>query len=98
MGNAGKQEWILGEDLGWADLIRSMSNPNAFGQPDTYLGTNWVNTVGCTPSSGNDYCGVHTNSGVLNFWFFLYRLAEQVPMISAATILSMGSVLPLRQR
>jgi hypothetical protein len=48
-----------------------MSNPNATNQPDTYLGTNWVNTVGCTPSQPNDYCGVHTNSGVLNFWFFL---------------------------
>lgn len=48
-----------------------MSNPNAFGQPDTYLGTFWQSTNGCTPNNGNDFCGVHTNSGVLNYWFFL---------------------------
>ncbi|MFC5283950.1 M4 family metallopeptidase [Pedobacter alpinus] len=33
-----------------------------------------VNTNGCTPTggqNGNDFCGVHTNSGVLNYWFFL---------------------------
>ncbi len=48
-----------------------MSNPNAEGQPDTYQGTNWVTVAGCTPSFTNDWCGVHTNSGVMNFWFFL---------------------------
>lgn len=66
--------WLIGEEV-LGGPIRSMANPNAFGQPDTYLGTNWVSQVGCTPSfdpfTGNDGCGVHTNSGVLNFWFFL---------------------------
>jgi len=42
-------------------------------QPDTYLGENWI-----IPSSvcikNNDYCGVHRNSGVQNYWFYL--LAE----------------------
>lgn len=70
----GGNRWLLGEEV-LGGPIRNMSNPNAFGQPDTYLGINWVNQVGCTPSfdpiSGNDGCGVHTNSGVLNFWFFL---------------------------
>jgi Zn-dependent metalloprotease len=65
-----KQRWLIGEDV-FGGPIRSMANPNAFGQPDTYLGTNWVNINGCTPNNGNDFCGVHTNSGVLNFWFFL---------------------------
>ncbi|OQP44820.1 hypothetical protein A4H97_10690 [Niastella yeongjuensis] len=68
-----KQTWLIGEELGFIPL-RSMSNPNAFGQPDTYHGTNWVNVDNCTPvggPTGNDYCGVHTNSGVLNFMFFL---------------------------
>lgn len=56
--------------------LRSMSNPNvAFSvAPDTYGGTFWVDpsTTGCpTPSNANDYCGVHTNSGVLNYWFYL---------------------------
>ena len=69
-----KQTWLIGEDI---DLrtghvaLRSMSNPNAEGQPDTYGGTYWVQTVGCTPTNNNDNCGVHTNSGVLNYWFYL---------------------------
>ncbi|HSC54472.1 MAG TPA: M4 family metallopeptidase [Phnomibacter sp.] len=65
-----KQRWLIGEDV-LGGPIRSMADPNLFGQPDTYLGTNWVNTNGCAPNYNNDYCGVHTNSGVLNYWFFL---------------------------
>ncbi|MGH1519447.1 M4 family metallopeptidase [Chryseobacterium sp. JK1] len=64
--------WTLGEDFSY--VIRNMANPNAYGQPDTYLGTYWktATTSGCaTPSQANDYCGVHTNSGVLNFWYYL---------------------------
>lgn len=53
--------WTMGEDVGG---IRSMSNPNSFGQPDTYLGTSWYTGSG-------DNGGVHTNSGVSNFWFYL---------------------------
>jgi hypothetical protein len=51
-----------------------MSNPNRFGDPDTYEGTNWRATslAGCaTPNNTNDQCGVHSNSGVLNHWFYL---------------------------
>lgn len=33
-----KQIWLLGEDIGC--IIRSMSNPKSYGQPDTYGGTN----------------------------------------------------------
>jgi len=64
--------WKLGEDFSY--VIRDMSNPNAYGQPDTYLGTYWnaTTTTGCSsPTQSNDYCGVHTNSGVLNFWYYL---------------------------
>ena len=65
-----KSSWKLGEDFNY--VIRDMANPNAYQQPDTYLGTYWVNVVGCTPSSStNDNCGVHTNSGVLNYWYYL---------------------------
>ena len=50
-----------------------MENPHEFGDPD-YYGTSdpyWVDVVGCSPSWLNDYCGVHTNSGVGNKWFSL---------------------------
>lgn len=48
--------------------LRDMSNPNNKNQPDTYGGTYWAST------SGPDNGGVHTNSGVQNYWFYL--LAE----------------------
>jgi len=55
--------WLMGEDLGF--VIRNMSNPNAAGDPDTYFGNNWA------PLGGGDNGGVHTNSGVQNFWYYL---------------------------
>ncbi len=53
--------WILGESIGG---IRNMANPNAYSDPDTYLGTNWYTGAG-------DNGGVHTNSGVSNYWYYL---------------------------
>lgn len=50
--------------------IRNMSNPNDKSHPDTYLGTNWVSTT--TPTDiGGDNWGVHTNSGVQNYMYYL---------------------------
>lgn len=69
-----KQTWLCGEDIdlrGNGHALRSMSNPNAEGQPDTYNGSNWYSQVNCTQDPYNDFCGVHTNSGVLNYWFYL---------------------------
>ncbi len=71
-----KEKWIMGEDfvLVAPRGIRSMDNPKLFNQPDTYLGQFWkdATTAGCpTPDSTNDNCGVHTNSGVFNYWFYL---------------------------
>ena len=54
--------WMIGENIGAA--FRNMANPNQFSHPDTYLGTFWYTGTG-------DNGGVHTNSGVLNFWFYL---------------------------
>lgn len=54
-------DWLIGKDF---YTIRSMSNPNAYSQPDTYQGTYWA-----TGTADNG--GVHTNSGVLNYWFYL---------------------------
>jgi len=55
-------DWLtLGETGG----IRSLSNPNAFGDPDTYFGNGWASL------NPGDNGGVHTNSGVQNFWFYL---------------------------
>lgn len=50
--------WMIGDEMGWT--IRNMSNPNQFDQPDTYHGSFW-----------DPYEEVHTNSGVMNYWFYL---------------------------
>ena len=58
----GAANWTIGENIG--TTMRSMSNPKAYGDPNCYMGTNYY--VG-TADNG----GVHTNSGVLNFWYYL---------------------------
>ena len=58
--------WIIGEDV-TINGLRSMSSPKDFGQPDTYRGENWAPTTSTSPDRG----GVHINSGVMNYWFFL---------------------------
>ncbi len=64
-----KSTWDIGEEIA-ATPLRSMSDPTLHGDPGTYMGTNWFPTIGCTPGGGNDQCGVHTNSGVLNHWYY----------------------------
>ena len=69
-----KQRWLIGEDIERRAghlALRSMSNPKSEGQPDTYGGTNWTSQTRCRPTSNNDQCGVHNNSGVLNHWFYI---------------------------
>jgi bacillolysin len=71
-----KDAWTIGEEITNAGFgLRSMNNPASHGDPDTYGGTNWVSTTGGC-NSGNDYCGVHTNSGVLNKWFYILTVGE----------------------
>ncbi len=65
-----KAPWDIGEEIG-TEPLRSMNAPLLQGQPDTYGGTNWFNVVACVPSGGNDYCGVHRNSGLMNYWYYL---------------------------
>jgi Zn-dependent metalloprotease len=72
-----KQNFLIGEDITKVapNYLRSMSNPNSGldQQPDTYKGTYWKDaTNSCIPNPDtNDNCGVHYNSGVLNYWFYL---------------------------
>lgn len=67
--------WNIGEGVVNFNIpfLRSMSNPNSGPaalqgqQPDTYQGTYWASTA----ANAADYGGVHTNSGVGNYWFYL---------------------------
>lgn len=69
---SGSNDWLMGDDIGAGGsggALRSMSNPNAYGDPDTYLGTNWY-------SGSGDSGGVHQNSGVQNFWFYVLSVGK----------------------
>ncbi|MBL0145154.1 MAG: M4 family metallopeptidase [Chitinophagaceae bacterium] len=75
-GNATYEIFLIGEqiDQTWVkgvnrNALRDMANPPAQGQPDTYLGINWY-----TGTADNG--GVHTNSGVLNKWFYILTQGE----------------------
>lgn len=60
-GRPDEANWLIGEEIGG---IRSMSDPGAFGNPDTYKAGLWYTGSG-------DNGGVHFNSGVQNYWFYL---------------------------
>ncbi|NNK40305.1 MAG: T9SS type A sorting domain-containing protein [Winogradskyella sp.] len=74
--------WGIGEQIDERDgglapgsaesrALRWMDDPKAAGDPDTYGGDNWQEPECGEPTLANDQCGVHTNSGVLNKWFYL---------------------------
>ncbi len=60
-------DWLMAGDLG--NAFRSMSNPGAYGDPDTYFGDDWYTGTG-------DNGGVHINSGVQNKWFYILTVGE----------------------
>jgi len=62
--------WTLAEDIYLnpsGDFMRSLESPKLKGQPDTYGGLNWENPQNYDDDNG----GVHHNSGVQNYWFYL---------------------------
>ena len=64
-------DWLIGEECTGGVGIRSFSNPGAFMQPDCYGGPFYQSTTNGNPS---DEFGVHTNSGVMNYWFYLLNV------------------------
>ncbi|MGL1935951.1 MAG: M4 family metallopeptidase [Fibrobacterales bacterium] len=64
----GDSDWLIGEDS-WVSraALRDMKSPTRFSQPQFYQGPYWYTGSG-------DNGGVHTNSGVQNYVFYL--LAE----------------------
>lgn len=67
----GSNDWLMGDDIGLqgSGAFRNMANPNAKGDPDTYLGDFWYTGTG-------DNGGVHINSGVQNKWFYILTTGE----------------------
>ncbi|MEE1090233.1 MAG: M4 family metallopeptidase, partial [Paludibacteraceae bacterium] len=75
LGASSYETWRIGDHLGF--VLRNMASPNdviqvnnrIIKQPDTYEGLYWHN-----PSGSWDNGGVHCNSGVLNYWFYLLTI------------------------
>ena len=63
-------DWDFGKDVSINGYDRSMYDPNLTKQPDTYKGKFWFQET-TNPIWDNDFGGVHTNSGVQNYWFYL---------------------------
>ncbi|MEU6347542.1 M4 family metallopeptidase [Streptomyces sp. NPDC046977] len=68
----GRNDWLMGSDLQVHAPIRDMSNPRAFGQPQTM--SEYMQMCG-------DNGGVHYNSGIPNYAF--YRMTTRMTMRSA---------------
>ena len=63
--NKSNASWKIGEEMTPnGSGIRNMQFPKVKGDPDTYKGQYWYGGTG-------DNGGVHTNSGVQNFWYYL---------------------------
>lgn len=79
--NKSDNNWLLGEDIYTpgtpGDALRSMSNPNAYGDPDHM--DEYVNT-------SEDHGGVHTNSGIPNKAFYNFVTSPGVTRDNAAKI------------
>jgi Zn-dependent metalloprotease len=65
----GEGDWLIAADaiLEGALYRRSMIDPNSREHPDTYRGNFWAPTGPQDPDNG----GVHINSGVQDYWFYL---------------------------
>ena len=65
-----KSTWLIGEEIDKAQAaLRSMSDPKSLGQPAYYKGVNWY-------AGTADNGGVHTNSGVLNHWYYILAVGK----------------------
>ena len=81
-GNFEYDVWGIGEQIDERDggtpagqagsrSLRYMDSPKTATDPDTYGGDHWEEPECGEPTLANDQCGVHSNSGVLNKWFYL---------------------------
>lgn len=78
-----KKPFLIADEImeNGTDALRDMAVPSRFSQPDTYKNTSgfWFDAdvencpkpIHSDSAFGNDFCGVHRNSGVLNKWFYL---------------------------
>lgn len=59
-----RDDWLMGEDRD-SGAVRDVSNPPAYEDPD-HVKSQYYRPLESECKRANDYCGVHTNSGVPN--------------------------------
>ena len=83
-----RDDWMIGDKSytpGTAgDALRYMDTPTRGGQPDTYANRAYAGS--CSPTSSNDYCGVHTNSGIPNHAAYLMAAGGTKGGVTVASI------------
>ena len=82
-------DWIHGSEVfdSTSFFLRSMSQPHAYFQPSTYITDLWwQDLANCDPNENNDYCFVHTNSGVQNHWFYLLAVGGSQNGVTVSAI------------
>ena len=69
----GSANWSIAEDCSWTRYLDNPKSPSSSFPscpcPNTYQGTLWKNLTSPTDDSG-----IHINSGVQNFWFYLLSM------------------------
>lgn len=91
----GVADWLCGEDFGkQIKYLRNLKDPHAadIQQPKKYKGRYWVDTR--DTSQRNDYGGVHRNSGVGNF---CYYLLSQETSVNTALVIYYNCLLKLNR-
>jgi len=62
-----KPIWLIGNEINGNNAVRNMSYPTSTNQPDTYGGgLYWTGPT----------AGVHTNSGIMNHWFYILSMGK----------------------
>ncbi len=95
--STGEVDWRIGEGRqvevifsgvsGELFEVRNLRNPEGREQPQRVGGSYWANPDCASPQPCNDYCGVHTNSGVANHAFYLMvEGAEETGTVGATAI------------
>jgi Zn-dependent metalloprotease len=78
------------------DALRYMNNPTQDGYSADYY-PDRLYPGSCTPSSVNDYCGVHGNSGIANLAFYLMVVGGTHPQGKTSTVVPAIGMAKARQ-
>ena len=96
---SGTPDWLIGEDVytpGMSgDALRYMNNPTLDAYSADYYPDRLYPGL-CTPSSYNDRCGVHGNSGIANLAFYLMSAGGTHPQGKTSVVVPVLGIEQMR--